>query len=69
MLLPVRLSPEMEIYHSVCGSVSSVKTLSLFLLSKYIQNKTFKSKAGKIKFFLSIQVKLKIDVSGRVFWR
>lgn len=36
MLLAVRLSPEMEIHNSVCGSVSSIKTLSLFLLSKYI---------------------------------
>lgn len=36
MLLAARLSPEMEIHNSVCGSVSSIKTLSLFLLSKYI---------------------------------
>lgn len=36
MLLAVRLSPEMEIHNSVCGSVSFIKTLSLFLLSKYI---------------------------------
>lgn len=36
MLLATRLSPEMEIHNSVCGSVSSIKTLSLFLLSKYI---------------------------------
>lgn len=69
MLLAVRLSPEMAIHNSVCGSVSSIKTLSLFLLSKYIWNKTFKSKAGKIKLLLSFQVKMQRDVGGMEFWR